>query len=52
MNLKVYTSVLILSFVLSSTSKVEELSVSNFDGSPHFVQVYEDNCQNCAGEEK
>lgn len=44
---KIYTYVVILGLLSVCLSKVPELSPNNFDGSLFFVQVYEDNCQNC-----
>ena len=47
MSTKIHTYVLILFMLGLALAKVPELAVKNFDGSLHFVQVYEDNCQNC-----
>lgn len=50
MSTKIHTYVLILLVVGLALAKVPELAVKNFDGSLYFVQVYEDNCQNCNSE--
>jgi len=52
MGLKTHTCVVLLTLLSLSFSKVNEVNLNSFDGSLYFVQVYEDNCQNCNAEEK
>lgn len=47
MLIKIYTCVILFCLFSSSTPKIPELTLNNFDGSLFFVQVYEDNCPNC-----
>jgi hypothetical protein len=44
---KINTYVLLLGILTICLAKVPEVTLSNFDGSLFFVQVYEDGCQNC-----
>jgi hypothetical protein len=48
--MNVYTSFLFIALIVVSYSAISEVSLGNFDGSLHFVQVYEDGCSGCKTE--